>query len=265
MFRRVRFLLALPALLVLAPRATPADNPALPAETADLAQYLHEFDRHAHASAAELKGELATPVLMARSGYGGPAETRSLTREALDQSLKDPLPARFRLQRAQILSAGAVPAANLVYQVVDEGREIDLGLLLARAGNGYKVAAMIIAPPYPDTSRVDKFLKAAEEAVHATGSPSLDLFLAPVHRIATRGAGEAAQPDLEALGQDQAATLLGLPLPPRARLLKSVVLASYLDSAIAELQFKNGGTLTRALVLILRPEAGWRISAIARE
>src|SRR5438552_15994479 len=104
MFRCVRYLIALPALLAVFARATPAANQDLPAEATGLAEYLHDFDRHAHASAAELKGELATPILMARSGYGGPAETRSLTREALDQSLKDPLPARFQLQRAQILS-----------------------------------------------------------------------------------------------------------------------------------------------------------------
>src|SRR3954453_15786905 len=97
--------LLIPALPI--PAATRDPTP----ETTELAQYLHEFDRHAHASAEELKAELATPLLMARSGYGGPAETRSLSRAELDQSLTAPLPAAFELQRVQILATGPAPLA----------------------------------------------------------------------------------------------------------------------------------------------------------
>src|SRR5439155_6562640 len=113
------------------------------------------------------------------------------------------------LQRAQILAGGPVPAANLIYKVEDEGREVDIGVFLARDGKSWKVAAMVIAPPSADPTRVEKFLKGAEQSVHGSATEAFDLFAAPVHRIASRGEGDAARPDAEAMTQDQAAALLG--------------------------------------------------------
>src|SRR5947208_2477732 len=108
--------LALLGLLLFVAPATRAATGDLTPEAAELAEYLHEFDHRAHASAEGLRSELAAPLLMVRAGYGGPAESRSLTREAVDRDLKTPLPAGFALQRAQILSGGPVPAANLIYK-----------------------------------------------------------------------------------------------------------------------------------------------------
>jgi len=264
MQRTVRGLLRLAGLLIAGVSlVAPTAARDLPAGTVELTEYLQQFDRHAHASEQELKAELLAPALMVRGGYGGPAVVRSLTRDDLDQKLTTPLPEGFVLQRVQVLAEGPVAAANLVYQATAERREVDLGLLLARDGKSWKVAALVISPPLPDPSLSGKFVKQFEAAARDGGPPLLALFEAPIHRIASQGPG--FRPEAEALTQERAGLLLGLPASGHARVQKVTPLAVYIDSAIAAIHVKTGASSCRSLVLLARTEQDWKIVAVARE
>lgn len=233
------------------------------ADRGEIERYLREFDRKAHASAADLRGELASPLLLLQPLAAGQADMRTVGKADLDKYL-DCFPPTYVLKKVAAFPASARLAVGCLTYSVGE-IEAYITLMLARDGSSWKTTAVAMSMPVTESAQVAKFLKEFDKAAHGGAAAAVPFFQNQVHRIDEGPAAPGAGPDVAVVAAEQAGQFLHLPLPASLILHKQPLLTTLRETAWVTVETAPGGRKATYLLMLANAQDGWKIVGVARD